>query len=123
MLQVVAVIGASSDRRKFGNKALRAFLRRGYTVLPINPHEKQIEGQTAFASVRDVPGNIELATLYVPPEIGESVIEDLPAKNVQKLWVNPGAGSPRLIARARQLGLEPVQHCSIIAIGESPADY
>jgi hypothetical protein len=64
-----------------------------------------------------------LATLYVPPHIGETLIDELAGKNVRELWVNPGAGSPALVARARQRGIEPVMHCSIIAIGENPAEY
>ena len=52
----VAVIGASNDRRKYGNKAVRAFRAQGYAVYPINPHETSIEGLHAYAKVTDVPG-------------------------------------------------------------------
>jgi uncharacterized protein len=123
MGKVVAVVGASSNRMKFGNKAFRAFRNRGYTTIPINPNEPEVEGVTTYRSVLDVPGPIDLATLYVPPTTGESLLAELSQKKVPELWVNPGAGSPTLIARARQLGLRTVQHCSIIAIGEHPADY
>src|SRR3954464_3968799 len=75
MSKVVAVIGASNDRHKFGNRAVRAYQRQGYTVIPINPHEKEIEGLKAYASVLDVPGPIDMASFYVHPEIGETVIE------------------------------------------------
>ena len=44
MAKVVAVIGASSNRSKFGNRAVRAFQQQGYTVVPINPHETEVEG-------------------------------------------------------------------------------
>ena len=56
MSKTVAVVGASNDRRKYGNKALRAFATQGYTVFPINPHQQEIEGHRAYASVLDVPG-------------------------------------------------------------------
>ena len=71
MSKVVAVIGASNDRQKFGNKAVRAFRHQGYDVIPINPHESAVEGLKAYRSVLDVPGPIDIATFYVPPEIGE----------------------------------------------------
>jgi uncharacterized protein len=48
MPKIVAVIGASSNRRKFGNRAVRAFTQQGYTVVPINPHEREIEGLKAY---------------------------------------------------------------------------
>jgi len=65
MPKVVAVVGASSDRRKFGNRAVRAFQQQGYTVVPINPHEAEVEGLKAYASVLDVPGPVDMASLYV----------------------------------------------------------
>jgi predicted CoA-binding protein len=120
---VVAVIGASKDRRKFGNRALRAFRRQGHTVVPINPHASDIEGLTAYASVLDVPGSIDMATMYVPPTIGEVVIEELARKKIKEVWLNPGAESDALVARARALDIKPIVACSIIGIGEDPNLY
>ena len=120
MAKVVAVIGASSNRRKFGNRAVRAFRRQGYTVIPINPHESEVEGLKTYASVLDVPGTIDMATVYVPPEIGEQVIEEIARKKIPEVWLNPGAESDALIARARALAIQPIVACSIVGIGENP---
>jgi predicted CoA-binding protein len=122
-MKTVAVIGASSNREKFGNKALRAFAQRGYTVIPINPTEAEVEGHPAFKSVMDVPGPIDLATLYVPAPAGVRVMDDLAQKGIPEVWLNPGADDRAVVEKARSLGLKTVQHCSIIAIGESPARY
>lgn len=122
-MKTVAVIGASSNRAKFGNKALRAFANRGYTVIPINPTEAEIEGYRSYASVLDVPGPIDLATVYVPPRVGVRVMEELARKGVADVWLNPGADGFDVVSRARELGLRTEQLCSIIAIGESPSSY
>lgn len=123
----IAVIGASRDRRKFGNKAVRAFLNQGHDVVPVNPQcagaQESIEGLTAYASLLDVPGRVDVATLYVWPEIGERVVDDVAARDIPELWVNPGAESDGLLSRARELGIETRLQCSILAIGESPAEY
>lgn len=118
--KVVAVIGASSNRQKFGNRAVRAFRRQGYTVLPINPNEREVEGLRAYASVLEVPGPIDMATFYVPPDVGERVIDEVARKQIAEVWFNPGAESDALIARAKALGLQPIVACSIIGIGENP---
>lgn len=120
MAKVVAVIGASSDRRKFGNRAVRAYRQQGYTVVPINPHETEVEGLRAYPSVLDVPGAIDMATFYVPPTVGEAIIEQVAAKKIPEVWLNPGAESDALIARARALNIRPIVACSIVAIGENP---
>src|SRR5712672_3165530 len=120
MSKVVAVIGASNDRHKFGNRAVRAFRQQGYTVVPINPHEAEVEGLKSYASVLDVPGTIDMASIYLPPEIGEQVIDDIARKGIPEVWLNPGAESDALIARAKALHIRPIVACSIVAIGENP---
>jgi predicted CoA-binding protein len=122
-MPVVAIIGASTDRRKFGNKALRAFRTQGYTVIPINPHEAVVEGERAYRSVLDYPGPIDEATFYVPPDAGLTAIEDVARKGIATVWLNPGADRPDVIARAHALGLTPTIACSILAIGEWPQEY
>jgi predicted CoA-binding protein len=121
--KTVAVIGASGNRRKFGNKALRAFERNGYTVLAINPNESEVEGHKTYPSVLDVPGPIDMATVYVPPDAGVKVMDDIAKKVIPEVWLNPGADEHEVVARARQLGLNIIQACSIVGIGDSPSRY
>ena len=118
--KVVAVIGASSDPRKFGNRAVKAFRRQGYRVIPINPNEQVVEGLKSYASVLDVPDAIDMATFYVPPDIGEKVMPEVAKKKIPEVWLNPGADSEALVKLARSLNVEPIIACSIIGIGENP---
>lgn len=123
MPKTVAIIGASSDRNKYGNKALRAFAHQGHTVYAINPNEHEIEGHKTYASVLDVPGPIDMATVYVQPEIGVRVMDDLAKKQIGEVWLNPGADDDAVVERAQELGLKTIQACSIIGIGERPSNY
>jgi predicted CoA-binding protein len=122
-MKTVAVIGASSNRDKYGNKALRAFERQGFRVIAINPNEQEVEGHRTYASVLDVPDAIDMATVYVPPDVGVRVMEDLAKKGIPEVWLNPGADDPEVVDRARALGIKPIIACSIIGIGDSPARY
>lgn len=122
-MKTVAVVGASSNRDKFGNKALRAFEKRGYRVIPVNPNEPEVEGHPTFKSVLDIPGEVHLATIYVPARVGVGVMDDVAKKGIAEVWLNPGADDPAVVRRARELGLRTVQTCSILAIGESPSRY
>jgi predicted CoA-binding protein len=122
-MPVIAVIGASSRRHKFGNKALRAFRHQGYTVVPINPRETEVEGERAYGSVLDYPGTIDEATFYVGPAQGVQVLDEIAAKGIKVVWLNPGADGPDVIEKARRLKLDTRVACSILAIGEAPARY
>ena len=120
MAKIVAVIGASSNRRKFGNRAVRAFKQQGYTVIPINPHESEVEGLKAYSSVLDVPGPIDMASVYLQPDVGLQVMDEIAKKKIPEVWLNPGADDDAVIERARALNIKPIVACSIVAIGENP---
>ena len=118
--QSVAVIGASNDRSKYGNKAVRAYLLNGFRVYPVNPKEKTIEGLDVYKSILDIQEEVDRASLYVPPKVGLKVIEEIAEKGVKELYFNPGPESDELVAKARKLGLKPILACSILAVGMDP---
>jgi uncharacterized protein len=116
----VAVIGASNAPQKFGNKAVRAYLRQGWTVYPVNPNEKTVEGLPVYPTIADIPGRVDRVSMYVPPAVGITLLEAIKAKGSTELFLNPGSESDELVERASSLGLDPIQACSIVDIGERP---
>lgn len=119
----VAVIGASDNRSKFGNKAVRSYQANGHDVVPVHPSLKDIEGLTAYSSIRDVPPPVDRVLLYVPPAVGITLLDDIAAVGVGEIFVNPGAGSPELFARGKELRLNLIDDCAIVAIGDNPRNY
>lgn len=116
----VAIIGASSDRTKFGNKAVRAFLQQDYEVFPVNPREKEIEGIQCYASLADIPAKLDMVSIYVPPVVALKVLEDVAQKGAREVWLNPGTESDDVIEKATELKLHVITDCSIMAIGVDP---
>lgn len=120
MSKTVAVVGASSDRHKFGNKALRAFKAEGYRVIPINPNAREVEGMATYASVLDVPERIDMVTVYVQPDVGLRLLPEFEQKQIGEIWINPGADSAELLTEARRRKLNVIAACSIVGIGRDP---
>ena len=116
----IAIVGASADRRKYGNKAVRAFLKGGWTIYPVNPGATEIEGISGYARIEDVPEPIDRVSMYVPPQVGLTMLPAVAAKKPREFFLNPGSESPELIAAARAIGLEPILACSIVNIGLRP---
>ncbi|MCA9235381.1 MAG: CoA-binding protein [Planctomycetales bacterium] len=113
----VAIIGASADPSKFGNQSLRAHRAQGYDVYPVNPKGGEIEGLPVYSRLADVPlQRLDRVSMYVPPEVGLALLDEIAAKGCDELWLNPGSESDELIARARELGLNPIQACSIVDV-------
>ena len=120
-MKIIAIIGASRDRNKFGNKAVRAYLKQGYTVYPVNPNQPSIEGLPAYKSIRDVPARPDRVSVYLPPAKLLTILADIAATGCDELWLNPGTESDEVLAEADRLGLNVVQACSILDIGITPA--
>ena len=116
------MVGASKDRNKYGNKAVRAYLRQGYEVYPVHPREPEVEGLKAYRSVSDIPAALDRVTVYLPPEAGLRVVEEIAMKGTRELFINPGAESEELLEKARSLGLNPILACSIRDVGLSPEE-
>jgi uncharacterized protein len=119
--KTVAVIGASNDQKKFGNKAVRAYSQQGYEVYPVNSNETLIEGLPAFKSIDEVPVRPRRVSVYLPPNILIKLLPAIAARGCDELWLNPGTESPEVLAEADRLGLKVIQACSILGVGVSPA--
>ena len=119
----IATIGASQDRTKFGNKAVRIYAKKGFTIYPVHPKASEIEGIKTYASINDVPvEQIDRVSIYLPPEVGLKIIADVAKKKVGEVWLNPGSESDALLAKASELGLNVIAACSIVDVGMSPHD-
>lgn len=120
-MKTIAIIGASADRSKFGNKAVRAFLQQGWTVYPVNPKEQQIEELPVFKSITDIPVRPDWISVYLPPQILLKTLAAIATRGCDQLWLNPGTISAEVVAEAERLGLNVIPACSIVGIGISPA--
>jgi predicted CoA-binding protein len=121
-MKTIAIVGASNDRQKFGNKSVRAFLQQGYTVYPVNTKETEIEGLPVFKSIRDVPVRPQIVSVYLAPAMLLKVLPDIAARGCEELWLNPGTESDEVLTEAQRLGLNVIQACSIVGVGVSPGD-
>ena len=123
MKKTIVIVGASADRRKYGNKAVRAFRDGGWTVYPVNPKEVSIEGLQCYPTLRDVPGPVDRVSLYVPPSVGKTLLDDIAALHPKEVFLNPGSEDEELVRQAESRGLNVIQACSIVNIGLRPDMY
>ncbi len=114
-----AVVGASADRSKYGNKVLRCFLQHGWEVHPIHPKLAEVEGLKAFATLAEVPVQLRCISIITPPAITERVVEEAAQVGVRIVWMQPGAESPAAVARAKALGMQVIAGgpCLLVVAG------
>ena len=119
----IAVVGASRDRRKFGNKCVRAYQEAGYDVYPINLSEEVIEGLVAFRTLAELPVQPERISIYLQPYSTEELLPQLSSFPQSEVWFNPGCADAAILERARQMGINVRAGCSIVDIGLSPSQF
>lgn len=119
----VAVVGASRDRSKFGNKCVRAFLHRGYRVYPVNPRATEIEGLAAVPDLASLSVTPDRISVYLPPRQTRYLLPELAKFTETQVWFNPGSATPEILAAARQAGIHVRDGCSIVDIGLSPGQF
>lgn len=100
-----AVVGASDDRHKFGNKVLRCYWDHGRTAYPVNPKRDTVEGKPCFATLADVPGPVHGVSLITQPAVSEAIVEEAAALGIERLWFQPGSESRRALEAARRHGM------------------
>lgn len=114
-----AVVGASTDREKYGNKVLRAYLQSGRDVWPINPRATEVEGRPAYADLRSLPAVPRGISVITPPSVTEKVVEEAAALGVKYIWMQPGAESDAAVAKAEAAGMEVIADgsCFLVVAG------
>jgi predicted CoA-binding protein len=114
-----AVVGASGDRQKYGNKVLRCYLQHGLEVYAVNPRRAEVEGRVSYPDLRRVPAKVRGVSLITPPEVAEKVVEDAVAAGVEIVWMQPGAESPAAVEVAERSGLTVIAGgpCLLVALG------
>ncbi|MEE8137442.1 MAG: CoA-binding protein [Thermoanaerobaculia bacterium] len=123
MAETIAVVGASNDRRKFGNKCVRAYQSAGFQVFPVNLREEEIEGLKVYDSLGQVPGPLDRISVYLPPEVTRDLLPEIARRGAREVWFNPGSADPEILRAAREAGIEVRDGCSITAIGLSPSQF
>ncbi|MBI2378967.1 MAG: CoA-binding protein [Deltaproteobacteria bacterium] len=100
---VIALVGASEDRSKYGNIILRDLLRKGFRVLPVNPNSRQVLGMKTSATLADARAlsPISIADFVVPPEASLSIVRSLDGSEADVLWFQPGSYDPAVIEAAK----------------------
>jgi predicted CoA-binding protein len=121
--KTIAVLGASSDHAKFGNKCVRAYVQAGWDVYPVNPKGGEFEGLAAYVRLADVPVALDRISVYLPPVITMATIPEMVEKGAGEVWLNPGSADHRVVDAARTAGLHVVDACSIVALGLTPAQF
>jgi len=117
--ETFAVVGASTNRDKYGNKVFRCFQQNNRDVIPVNPVAAEIEGVACIASVADLPATVASLSVITPPVVTEKVVEAAIEKGIKNIWMQPGAESPKAVQRCQETGINVIADgsCVLVVLG------
>ncbi len=101
-----AVVGASADESKYGNRIYRNLKGKGYKVFAINPKADPVDGDTAYTKVSQLPETPTVAVMVVPAPVGLRMLDDIKSAGTTNVWVQPGAGSDELTQALAKEGFD-----------------
>lgn len=111
-----AVVGASTDKEKFGYKLYKKLKDHGYKVYPVNPGYDTIEGDKCYHSLSELPEKPEVIDMVVNPRIGKKVIEEAERLGIKNIWLQPGTYNDEIIQILEQKGMQYVKDCVLTAL-------
>jgi predicted CoA-binding protein len=113
-----AVVGASTDRSKYGNKVLRAYLQNDRSVFPVNPKADKVEGLKSYPDLSSLPETVHGISVITPPQVTESIVEEAARLGIGHVWLQPGAESAHAVRRGTELGLNLIAGgpCVLVAL-------
>ena len=113
-----AVVGASNDRSKYGNKVLRAYLQGGRRVVAVNPKESRVEGVRSYPDLASLPEPVARVSIVTPPAVSEKVLQQAAEAKIRSVWLQPGAEGPGWRQQAERLGLNAIGGgpCVLVAL-------
>jgi predicted CoA-binding protein len=114
-----AVVGASRDRAKYGNKVLRVYQQNHLEVVPVNPHADEVEGLNAFPDLASITERVDGVSIITTPEVTEQVVQQAVDLGIKHIWMQPGAESDQAIERAEQAGANVIAGgpCLLVVLG------
>jgi uncharacterized protein len=104
----IAIVGLSANAFRPSHFAAIYLIAEGYDVVPINPREREILGRKSYASLRDVPGGVEVVDIFREPAAIPALVEDAIAIGAKVVWMQLGVIHEASAERARAAGLEVV---------------
>lgn len=114
-----AVVGASRDRSKYGNKVLRAYLQNNRPVFAVNPNANEVEGVPAFPDLASLPESVHGISVITPPKVTEEIVRQAAELDIKNIWIQPGAESEAAVSSAEELGMNVIAGgpCALVVLG------
>jgi uncharacterized protein len=114
--ETIAMVGASSSPERPSHGVMQRLLAAGYRVIPVNPNEREVLGQRAYASLAEVPTRVDLVDVFRRAEFTEQIAADAIAISAHALWLQLGVVNEAAAARARAAGLVVVMDLCIAVV-------
>jgi uncharacterized protein len=105
---VIAVVGLSSRRSRPSYGVSEYMQSAGYRIIPVNPNETEILGETAYANLRSIPFSVDMVNIFRRPEAVMEIVEDAIAIGAKVIWMQEGVVNEAAAAKARTAGLEVI---------------
>jgi uncharacterized protein len=106
--QTVAVVGCSPNPERDSHRIAKLLQSRGHRVIPVNPGQRSILGETCYASLRDIPEQVDMVDIFRRSEEVAPIVDEAIEVGARIVWMQLGVIDERAASAAQAAGLTVV---------------
>ena len=106
----IAIVVLSPKENRDSNKVARYLMKQGYEIIPVNPGQRQILGQTCYKSLSDIPFNVDMADLFLNPKRVPPVVDQAIDKGIPVIWMQLGVVHNEAAKKAMEAGIQVIMN-------------
>jgi len=115
--KVWAVVGATENPDKFGNKIIKKLKRFGYEVYAVNPMYQEVDGEICYPSLSELPVKVDCVDVVVSPDKSINVLQEVIELGIENIWFQPGTFTPEIVDKSEQSGINTVYlNCVLVEL-------
>jgi len=109
-----AVVGATDNPEKYGNRVVKNLRERGYEVYPVNPKLEEVEGLKCYPSIAEIPVRVDVVDFVVPPKAAEEILKQCRDLGLDRIWLQPGSESETALAFCQDNNLKVIHSVCVM---------
>ena len=113
----IAIVGVSTNPKKWGSKVFKALKSSDFTIYPLNPKYERIGRDVCYPDLKSLPRKPDVVITVVPPAITEQIVQECKNLRIHRVWMQPGSESENAINFCKENDIKVIYNVCFVVDG------